>query len=170
MLTDWERYQDNLGDIVKVWEGLGIPGGMLAGVLVGGYVGHVRRGIPLGAGLNAVAPALPLAQAIGRWGNYFNQERLRRPADRPASKAAIDQAPGYPPGTTFHPTFLYESLGNFALCGLLLWIDKRYRPPVVACWRCTCSATASAASGSRVAHRRCRRAGGLGGTSGCRSP
>ena len=128
MLTDWERYQDNLGDIVKVWEGgLGIPGGMLAGVLVGGYVGHVRRGIPLGAGLNAVAPALPLAQAIGRWGNYFNQELFGGPTDLPWA-LEIDQEHLPLPGTTFHPTFLYESLGNFALCGLLLWIDKRYRP------------------------------------------
>ncbi len=127
VLTDWERYQDNLGDIVKVWEGgLGIPGGMLAGLLVGGYVAH-KRGIPLGAGLNAVAPALPLAQAIGRWGNYFNQELYGRPTDLPWA-LEIDEAPGYPPGTTFHPTFLYESLWNFALCGLLLWIDRRYRP------------------------------------------
>ena len=131
VLTDWERYQDNLGDIVKVWEGgLGIPGGMLAGVLVGGYVGHVRRGIPLGAGLNAVAPALPLAQAIGRWGNYFNQELYGRPTDLPWALEIDDEnlPPGYPPGTTFHPAFLYESLWNFGLCGLLLWIDKRYRP------------------------------------------
>ena len=67
----------------KVWEGgLGIPGGMLAGVLVGVYVGH-RRGIPIGPGLNAVAPALPLAQAIGRWGNYFNQELYGKPTDLP---------------------------------------------------------------------------------------
>jgi prolipoprotein diacylglyceryl transferase len=131
VLTDWERYQDNLGDIVKVWEGgLGIPGGMLAGVLVGGYVGHVKRGIPLGPGLNAVAPSLPLAQAIGRWGNYFNQELYGRPTDLPWA-LEIDpehRVAGYESVATFHPTFLYESLWNFALCGLLLWIDKRYRP------------------------------------------
>ena len=131
VLTDWERYQDNLGEVVKVWEGgLGIPGGMLAGVLVGGYVGHVKRGIPLGQGLNAVAPALPLAQAIGRWGNYFNQELYGRPTDLPWALEIDDEhlVAGYAPGTTFHPTFLYESLWNFGLCGLLLWIDKRYRP------------------------------------------
>ncbi len=132
VITDWERFDGNYGDIVKIWEGgLGIPGGMLAGVLVGAYVGHVRRGIPLGPGLNAVAPALPLAQAIGRWGNYFNQELFGRPTDLPWAlevDAETAQAAGYPPGTTFHPTFLYESLCNFALCGILLWIDKRFNP------------------------------------------
>ncbi len=132
VITDWERFENDLGAIFKIWEGgLGIPGGMLAGVLVGAYVGHVRRGIPLGPGLNAVAPALPLAQAIGRWGNYFNQELFGGPTDLPwalevSPETAIEA--GYEPGTTFHPTFLYESLGNFALCGLLLWIDKRFNP------------------------------------------
>ncbi|MET0147312.1 MAG: prolipoprotein diacylglyceryl transferase [Ilumatobacteraceae bacterium] len=132
VITDWERYRDNLGDIVKVWEGgLGIPGGMLAGVLVGVYAGY-KRGIPLGPGLNAVAPALPLAQAIGRWGNYFNQELYGRATDLPwglqidAENLPTDTV--YPVGTTFHPTFLYESLWNFALCFLLIWIDRRYRP------------------------------------------
>jgi prolipoprotein diacylglyceryl transferase len=132
VVTDWERFENNVGDIFKVWEGgLGIPGGMVAGILVGAYVGHVRRGIPLGPGLNAVAPALPLAQAIGRWGNYFNQELFGGPTDLPwaleVSPATAIEA-GYPPGTTFHPTFLYESLCNFALCGILLWIDKRFNP------------------------------------------
>jgi prolipoprotein diacylglyceryl transferase len=133
VLTDWDRYSNHLGDVVKIWEGgLGIPGGMLAGVLVGGYVGHVKRGIPLGAGLNAVAPALPLAQAIGRWGNYFNQELYGRATTLPwgleidAAHLPTDRV--YPPGTVFHPTFLYESLWNLALCGLLILIDRRYRP------------------------------------------
>jgi prolipoprotein diacylglyceryl transferase len=130
VITDWERFEDNYDDIVKIWEGgLGIPGGMLAGLLVGTYVAY-RRGIPLGAGLNAVAPALPLAQAIGRWGNYFNQELFGRPTDLPWALEIDDEnlPAGYPPGTTFHPTFLYESLWNFGLCGVLLWIDKRYNP------------------------------------------
>ena len=130
VITDWSRFEDNLGDVVKIWEGgLGIPGGMLAGVLVGTYVGH-RRGIPLGQGLNAVAPALPLAQAIGRWGNWFNQELYGKPTDLPWA-VEIDlenRVDGYQAYSTFHPTFLYESLWNLALCGLLLWIDKRFRP------------------------------------------
>ncbi|MET0579290.1 MAG: prolipoprotein diacylglyceryl transferase, partial [Ilumatobacteraceae bacterium] len=133
VITDWERYSDNLGDVVKIWQGgLGIPGGLLAGILVGGYVGHVKRGIPLGPGLNAVAPTLPLAQAIGRWGNYFNQELYGRATTLPwgleidAAHLPTDRV--YPPGTVFHPTFLYESLWNFALCGVLILIDRRYRP------------------------------------------
>ena len=74
---------------------------------------------------------MPLAQAIGRWGNYFNQELFGCPTDLPWALEVDDQTAleaGYPPGTTFHPTFLYESLCNFALCGLLLWIDKRFNP------------------------------------------
>ena len=129
VLTDWHRFEGNWFDVVKVWEGgLGIPGGMLAGVLAGVYVGH-RRGIPIGPGLNAVAPSLPLAQAIGRWGNYFNQELYGRPTDLPWALEIDDEhlpATGqYPSGTTFHPTFLYESLWNLGLVGLILWLDKR---------------------------------------------
>jgi prolipoprotein diacylglyceryl transferase len=130
VITDWERFEGNLEDVVKIWEGgLGIPGGMLAGVLAGTYAGY-RRGIPLGQGLNAVAPALPLAQAIGRWGNWFNQELYGRPTDLPWA-VEIDpehRVAGYETYETFHPTFLYESLWNLSLCGVLLWIDKRFRP------------------------------------------
>jgi prolipoprotein diacylglyceryl transferase len=130
VITDWERFEGNYDDIPKIWEGgLGIPGGMLAGVLVGIYVAR-RRGIASSDALAAAAPALPLAQAIGRWGNWFNQELYGRPTDLPWALEIDDEhlLPGYPSGTTFHPTFLYESLWNFGLCGLLLWIDRRYRP------------------------------------------
>jgi prolipoprotein diacylglyceryl transferase len=130
VVTDWERFEDNLSAIPRIWEGgLGIPGGMLAGVLVGAYVGHAR-GIPLGPGLNAVAPSLPLAQAIGRWGNYFNQELFGRPTDLPwGLEIDPENRPvGYEQYETFQPTFLYESLCNFALCLILLWIDKRFNP------------------------------------------
>ena len=74
--TDWNRlYADAPADAIKIWDGgLGIPGGILAGVLVGIYIGR-RRGMRIGPGLDAVAPALPLAQAIGRLGNWWNQER-----------------------------------------------------------------------------------------------
>jgi prolipoprotein diacylglyceryl transferase len=130
VFTDWHRFEGNWFDVVKVWEGgLGIPGGMLAGVLAGVYVGH-RRGIAIGPGLNAVAPALPLAQAIGRWGNYFNQELYGRPTDLPwaleIDDAHLPATGEYPSGTTFHPTFLYESLWNLGLVGLILWLDKRF--------------------------------------------
>jgi prolipoprotein diacylglyceryl transferase len=127
--TDWSRFDDNLGAIPKIWEGgLGIPGGLLAGILVGVWVGR-RRGIPAGVLLTCAAPAIPLAQAIGRWGNWFNQELFGRPTDLPWALEIDDEhlPAGYPSGTTFHPTFLYESLWNLGLCGLLLWIDRKIK-------------------------------------------
>jgi prolipoprotein diacylglyceryl transferase len=128
--TDWDQFSDDLGAIFKIWKGgLGIPGGMALGILVGVWA-LWRRGIPLGPALTAVAPALPLAQAIGRWGNWFNQELFGKATDLPWALEVDDDkamAAGYAPGTTFHPTFLYESLWNFALCGLLIWIGKRFR-------------------------------------------
>ena len=78
---------------------------------------------------SAAAPTVPLAQAIGRWGNWWNQEIFGRPTDLPWALKVDDdvaQRAGYPPGTTFHPTFLYESLGNLAICGGLLLIDRRF--------------------------------------------
>ena len=119
---------------LKIWEGgLGIPGGLIAGILVGVWVAH-RRGIPVGGGMDAVAPGLPLAQAIGRWGNWWNQELYGKPTDLPwALEIHDDKLPGgapsaaYPSGTTFHPTFLYESLWNIGLCIFLLMLDRRVK-------------------------------------------
>ncbi|NND76451.1 MAG: prolipoprotein diacylglyceryl transferase [Ilumatobacter sp.] len=128
--TDWDRFENDLAAIPKLWEGgLGIPGGLLAGIPVGMYLGR-RKGISLAMTATCAAPAIPLAQAIGRWGNYFNQELYGRATDLPWA-LEIDDAhlvEGYASGTTFHPTFLYESLWSLALCGVLLWIDKRFRP------------------------------------------
>ena len=128
--TDWERFSGHLFDIVKIWQGgLGIPGGMALGIIVGIWQAH-RRGLALGPTITAATPSLPLAQAIGRWGNWFNQELFGRATTLPWALRVSDDkavAAGYPPGTTFHPTFLYESLWNLALCGLLLWIDRRFR-------------------------------------------
>ncbi len=115
------------GDILAIWQGGlaffgGLVGGALAVIL---YARAKRADIP--AMMDAVAPALPLAQAIGRWGNYFNQELFGRPTDLPWALAVDDRVAeraGYPPGTTFHPTFLYESLWNLALVGVILWLDR----------------------------------------------
>jgi prolipoprotein diacylglyceryl transferase len=126
--TEWSRFSDDLGAIPKIWEGgLGIPGGLLAGVFAGLWQGQ-RRGIEPLQLLTCAAPAIPLAQAIGRWGNWFNQELYGRPTDLPWA-LEIDDAHNldYPAGTTFHPTFLYESLWNLGLVGLLLWIDRRLK-------------------------------------------
>jgi prolipoprotein diacylglyceryl transferase len=128
--TDWQRFEDDLDKIPAIWEGgLGIPGGLLVGIPVGLFVAH-RKGISVGMAATCAAPAIPLAQSIGRWGNYFNQELYGGPTDLPWA-LEIDAAhlePGYVVGTTFHPTFLYESLWTLGLCFLLLWIDRRFRP------------------------------------------
>jgi prolipoprotein diacylglyceryl transferase len=129
VLTDWERFSDNLGAIPKIWQGgLGIPGGLIAGITVGAWQAK-RRGIRPAVAVTFGVPAIALAQAIGRWGNWFNQELFGKPTDLPWA-LEIDEEhlpPGYAPGTTFHPTFLYESLWNLLLCGFLLWVQKRYQ-------------------------------------------
>jgi prolipoprotein diacylglyceryl transferase len=126
--TDWNRlYADRPLDAFKIQEGgLGIPGGIALGVIVGVLVAR-SRGIRLGPGLDAVAPALPLAQAIGRLGNWFNQELYGRPTDLPwgLEIAPEHRTAGYELFTTFHPTFLYEALWNLALVGLLIWLDDK---------------------------------------------
>jgi prolipoprotein diacylglyceryl transferase len=131
VITDWDSFEGHWSDVVKIWQGgLGIWGGVAVGVPVGVWAAR-RRGVALDPGLSAITPALPLAQAIGRWGNWWNQELFGRPTDLPwALRISPEKtvAAGYPPGTTFHPTFLYESLWNFFLCGALIWIDKHYRP------------------------------------------
>ena len=130
VVTDYDLFRNDWGKIPAIWEGgLGIPGGLLLGIPVGLYVTH-KRVIPMAAAATCAAPAIPLAQSIGRWGNYFNQELYGRATDLPWA-LEIDSAhlvDGYAVGTTFHPTFLYESLWSLGLVFLLLWIDRRFRP------------------------------------------
>lgn len=124
--TDWSRFSGNLADIPKVWQGgLGIPGGLLAGMIVGAWQAK-RRGIRADVALTFAVAPIALAQAIGRWGNWFNQELYGRATDLPWA-VRIDHPTGYPPGSTFHPTFLYESLWTLMLCVVLLWMQHRYR-------------------------------------------
>jgi prolipoprotein diacylglyceryl transferase len=134
--TDWDRFADNYEDIPKIWEGgLGIPGGLLLGIPVGLYMSR-EKGIAIAIAATCAAPAIPLAQAIGRWGNYFNQELYGRPTDLPwaleidAEHLVENPATGelFAVGTTFHPTFLYESLWSAATVVVLLLIDRRFRP------------------------------------------
>jgi prolipoprotein diacylglyceryl transferase len=132
VVTDWSRFSDAPGDIIAVWKGgLGIPGGLLLGITVGLLLAK-RRGISPAAAATCAAPAIPLAQAIGRWGNWFNQELFGRPTDLPwaleVTSASALRSVGFPEGTTFHPTFLYESLWLLGLVAVLLWIDKYHDP------------------------------------------
>jgi len=125
--TDWKTYQGRWAEAFNITNGgLGIPGGVALGVLVGLIVVKVKK-LPAGELLDVVAPAIPLAQAIGRMGNWFNQELFGRPSTLPwAVEIDPEHRPvGYSGVETFHPTFLYEALWNLALVAFLLWLDKR---------------------------------------------
>jgi prolipoprotein diacylglyceryl transferase len=129
--TDPELFYGQWQHVFYVWEGgLGIPGGILAGVLAGAFVAR-RRQLPVARLLDMVAPALPLAQAIGRVGNWFNQELFGRPTSLPWG-LHVDLAhrpAGYEHFTTFQPTFAYEALWNLGLVLVLLAVERRWRRP-----------------------------------------
>jgi prolipoprotein diacylglyceryl transferase len=126
VFTDW-RFDEGWAEPFKIWEGgLGIPGGMAAGILTAIWL--IRRNSwDQRSLLDAMVPSLPLAQAIGRLGNWFNQELFGGPSDLPWAVEIDDRyaaAAGYPDADTFHPTFLYESLWNLGLFGFLVWVDR----------------------------------------------
>ena len=133
VLTDIEKFRGNWDDTIKIWQGgLGVWGGVTVGIAVGLWRARVR-GLDAWVMGACAAPAIPVAQAIGRWGNWFNQELFGRPTDLPWAlevSAATARKAGYPPGTTFHPTFLYESIGCLVLAWLLVAVvERRLRPP-----------------------------------------
>ena len=119
----------DLARIPQVWTGgLGIWGAIALGA-VGAWIGCRRAGVRLPVFADAVAPGILLAQAIGRLGNYFNQELFGGPTDLPWA-LQIDPAHrpvGFEDVATFHPTFLYEALWNVGAALLLIWLDRRYR-------------------------------------------
>ena len=130
--TDSELYFGQDGDPIgalKIWQGgLGIWGA-IAGGMLGAWFYCRRHGILLRPLADALAPSLLLAQILGRFGNYFNQELFGRPTDLPWA-LEIDAAHrpfGYGEFATFHPTFLYEALWNLAAIVVLLWADRRFR-------------------------------------------
>jgi phosphatidylglycerol---prolipoprotein diacylglyceryl transferase len=129
VVTSWEDVPDpKWKGVFEVWEGgLGIWGGILFGVLAGAIVIKRSGGIVLQA-MDAVAPGLLVAQGIGRVGNWWNQELYGKPTDLPWG-LEIDDAHNmdYPVGTTFHPTFLYEMLWDFAGAALLIFVARRWR-------------------------------------------
>lgn len=132
VFTSWGTYFGPSGDpsrAIKVWEGgLGIWGAVLFGS-VGVWIGARRKGLLLPPIADAVAPGLAVAQAIGRWGNWFNQELFGRPTTLPWG-LEIDaefRPNGYTDFATFHPTFLYECLWCLAAAALVVWADRRFR-------------------------------------------
>jgi prolipoprotein diacylglyceryl transferase len=132
VLTDWKPYFGEDGNpwaALQVWRGgLGVWGAIALGA-VGVAIGARIRGIRLLPILDALAPGVLVAQAIGRWGNWFNQELFGRPTDLPwALEIDAERRPlGVADQTTFHPAFLYECLWNLGAFGVLIWADRRFR-------------------------------------------
>lgn len=127
LATSWGI--DTHGDWLRafaIWEGgLGIWGGIAVGVVTG-CIGARRHHLRLRPLFDCVAPGLALAQAVGRWGNWFNQELYGRPTTLPWA-VRIDHPAAGLPGHTFQPTFLYESLWDLCVVGLLLLAERRLR-------------------------------------------
>ncbi len=132
-ITSWNEVPHNWWGWLAIWQGgLGIWGGIVGGVL-GGMIPLRRARVSITAFLDAAAPGLLVAQAIGRVGNYFNQELFGGPTSLPwALQISAQHRPaGYLGYTTFQPTFLYELIWDLALAALLVWLTshRRIRPP-----------------------------------------
>ena len=135
VLTSWNELPDEWWGAFAVWEGgLGIWGGILGGVLAGSVIAR-RAGVSVLELLDAAAPGLLVAQAIGRVGNWWNQELFGKPTDRSWGLEidASRRPDEYLLDDTFHPTFLYEALWNLGAAALLLVLDRfyRFRPPAL---------------------------------------
>ena len=132
VVTDYQLYfgeDNNPVTALYLWRGgLGVWGAIAMGAL-GVVIGARRKGIRLLPVLDAMAPGVLVAQAIGRWGNWFNQELFGRPTDLPWGLEidAAHRPPGYFDVETFHPTFLYEFLWCLAAFAVVVWADRRFR-------------------------------------------
>ena len=151
-ITSWDELPEEWWGFA-VWEGgLGIWGGIGLGVIVGSIVAR-RSGASALALLDAAAPGLLIAQAIGRVGNWWNQELFGEPTDLPWG---LEIEPARRPdeyllSETFHPVFLYEGLWNLFAAGLLLVLDRFYRfrpPPSLRSTWCSTPASGSSSSSS----------------------
>ena len=126
-------YLTNLLDLLAIWRGgLGIPGAVIGGVLAL-YLFCRRKRLAFPDWIDIAAPALALGQAIGRWGNYVNQELYGYPTSLPWGIYIDPQhrLPGYLDQEYFHPLFLYESLWNLANFALLVLVGRRYRDRLI---------------------------------------
>jgi len=132
VITDWQIYFGDEGKgfiaALRIWDGgLGIWGAVALGA-VGAWIGARRAGVALPPIADAVAPGIALAQAIGRWGNYFNQELFGSPTTLPwGLEIAAEKRPlAFADFATFHPTFLYESLWLVGVALVVIWADRRF--------------------------------------------
>jgi prolipoprotein diacylglyceryl transferase len=129
--TDPELYWGANGQGTKaafeIWHGgLGIWGAIAAGAL-GAWIGCRRAGVRFSDFADALAPGVVLAQAVGRWGNYFNQELYGKPSTLPWA-VRIDPAHRVDPNiATYQPTFLYESIWDVGVALIVIWADRRWR-------------------------------------------
>ncbi len=129
VVTDWSAFSGHLEKIPLIQQGgLGIYGAILGGAL-GAAIGARRAGVPLLVILDCAAPATAFAQAVGRFGNYFNQELFGGPTSLPwGLEIDTEHRPAkYLNDATFHPTFLYESLWNLLVMAVLLRVARRWR-------------------------------------------
>ncbi len=128
VVTSPAAYLDDPVSALYVWKGgLGIPGGVLGGFLAG-YVVCRRRGVSPGAFADSIAPGVAIAQAVGRLGNYFNQELFGRPTTLPWGLTIDpDNRDAVAGAEAYHPTFLYELIWDLGVAGLVLWADRRFK-------------------------------------------
>jgi prolipoprotein diacylglyceryl transferase len=128
VITDYQLFDDDPLKALRIWEGgLSIWGAVVGGAIAAAVLAR-RRHLDLGDLLDSIAPGLAFAQAIGRWGNWFNQELFGGPTTLPwALEIDIANRPAeYVQYSTFHPMFLYESLYCAALGLVLIWVDGRF--------------------------------------------
>ena len=129
LATSWNEVPPHWWGPLAIWKGgLGIWGGIAAGTLAGLWVLR-SRGANIPVFMDAAAPALLVAQAIGRVGNYFNQELFGGPTTLPwgLEISPAHRPAGYAQYATFHPTFLYELTWNLLLAGALIWLGRHRR-------------------------------------------
>jgi prolipoprotein diacylglyceryl transferase len=127
VITDYQLFDDDPLRAFQIWKGgLSIWGAVLGGALAVVVVCW-RRKLPTTAVMDCMAPGIVLAQAIGRWGNWFNQELFGKPTTLPwgLEIAPAHRPVGYEGFSTFQPTFLYESLYCLAILGVLLLAERR---------------------------------------------
>ena len=127
VITDYQRFEDDPFKAFAIWKG----GLSIWGAVIGGAIAVIvvtrRRHLDTLAVMDCMGPGIVLAQAIGRWGNWFNQELFGKPTTLPwALEISPPNRPaGYAQYATFQPTFLYESLACLAILGLLLLLERR---------------------------------------------
>ncbi len=134
VIDQWALYaNDPLKIILPPYSGLGVYGGIASGTLAAWWYAR-RRNVPFARWADIIAPSLFVMQAIGRWGNYFNQELYGPPTTSAlaipidcAHRLAIYACPAVPEATRFHPLFLYESISGIVGAGVLIFIGFRFR-------------------------------------------